>query len=193
MRALGVEPRHHRQPGRSRRTSPTSSFPASGRVRRLHGAAWKSATSPGRPQDWIAAGRPYFGICLGYQILFDDSEETPGVAGLGVVPGTVRRFTENPASRSRTWAGTPRPGHRGETRVWARPRSEPVFLLRPLLLSRPSRSCRHRRGNHLRHPDLRRRRRARQPPRLPVPPGKKPGSRPAADPEFPRPLKCGFC
>lgn len=43
-------------------------------------------------RDWVAAGNPYLGICLGYQILFDSSEETPGVRGLGVVPGTVRRF-----------------------------------------------------------------------------------------------------
>jgi glutamine amidotransferase len=41
---------------------------------------------------WIAAERPYFGICLGYQILFEGSEETPGVAGLGVFRGQVRRF-----------------------------------------------------------------------------------------------------
>ena len=43
-------------------------------------------------RDWVAAGRPYFGICLGYQILFDGSEESPGVGGLGIVPGEVRRF-----------------------------------------------------------------------------------------------------
>ena len=47
-------------------------------------------------RDWVAAGKPYFGICLGYQILFDSSEETPGVAGLGIVPGVVRRFTQTP-------------------------------------------------------------------------------------------------
>lgn len=47
-------------------------------------------------RDWVAAGKPYFGICLGYQILFDSSEETPGVAGLGIVPGIVRRFTQTP-------------------------------------------------------------------------------------------------
>lgn len=41
---------------------------------------------------WIQAGRPYFGICLGYQILFEGSEETPGVAGLGFFKGQVRRF-----------------------------------------------------------------------------------------------------
>ncbi len=47
-------------------------------------------------RDWVAAGKPYFGICLGYQILFESSEETPGVAGLGIVPGIVRRFTQTP-------------------------------------------------------------------------------------------------
>lgn len=44
----------------------------------------------------IAAGMPYFGICLGYQILFEESEETPGVAGLGIFPGKVTRFQEQP-------------------------------------------------------------------------------------------------
>jgi imidazole glycerol phosphate synthase glutamine amidotransferase subunit len=47
-------------------------------------------------RDWVAAGKPYLGICLGYQILFDSSEETPGVAGLGIVPGVVRRFAQTP-------------------------------------------------------------------------------------------------
>jgi imidazole glycerol phosphate synthase glutamine amidotransferase subunit len=37
-------------------------------------------------------GRPLMAICLGLQMLTDDSEETPGVAGLGVVPGHVTRF-----------------------------------------------------------------------------------------------------
>lgn len=46
-------------------------------------------------REWIAAGKPYFGICLGYQILFDESVETPGVRGLGIFPGKVVRFTED--------------------------------------------------------------------------------------------------
>jgi len=45
---------------------------------------------------WVLAGKPYLGICLGYQILFDGSEESPGVAGLGLVKGQVRRFAEAP-------------------------------------------------------------------------------------------------
>lgn len=43
---------------------------------------------------WIAADRPFFGICMGLQVLFEDSEESPGVPGLGVLPGTVRRFPD---------------------------------------------------------------------------------------------------
>lgn len=44
-------------------------------------------------KEWIGAGRPYLGICLGYQLLFESSEESPGVAGLGMVPGRVVRFS----------------------------------------------------------------------------------------------------
>lgn len=40
----------------------------------------------------IASGIPFLGICLGMQMLFESSEENPGVAGLGVLPGSVRRF-----------------------------------------------------------------------------------------------------
>jgi len=45
----------------------------------------------------VAAGRPFLGICVGMQLLYDGSEEAPGVAGLGLLPGTVRRIrTELP-------------------------------------------------------------------------------------------------
>lgn len=47
-------------------------------------------------REWLAAGRPYLGICLGYQILFEGSEESPGVAGFGVWPGRVVRFAPQP-------------------------------------------------------------------------------------------------
>ncbi|MCG3124675.1 MAG: Imidazole glycerol phosphate synthase subunit HisH [Phycisphaerales bacterium] len=41
----------------------------------------------------INAGRPTLAICLGLQVLFEASEESPGVKGLGVVPGEITRFT----------------------------------------------------------------------------------------------------
>jgi len=40
----------------------------------------------------IRAGVPFLGICLGLQALFDASEEAPDERGLGLYPGTVRRF-----------------------------------------------------------------------------------------------------
>jgi len=43
-------------------------------------------------REWTLAGRPYLGICLGYQLLFESSEESPGVSGLGVLKGRVVRF-----------------------------------------------------------------------------------------------------
>jgi len=44
----------------------------------------------------IAAGKPFLGICLGLQLLFDVSYEDGTWEGLGVVPGEVVRFPENP-------------------------------------------------------------------------------------------------
>ena len=41
----------------------------------------------------IHGGVPFLGICLGMQALFEGSEEAPEVRGLGIYPGTVRRFS----------------------------------------------------------------------------------------------------
>jgi len=43
-------------------------------------------------REWLMQGKPYLGICLGLQALYEESEEAPGVAGFGRLPGTVRRF-----------------------------------------------------------------------------------------------------
>ena len=37
-------------------------------------------------------GAPFLGICVGLQCLFEGSEESPGSRGLGIFPGTIRRF-----------------------------------------------------------------------------------------------------
>lgn len=42
--------------------------------------------------EYLRADRPFLGICLGMQTLFDGSEECFGVKGLGLIPGMVRRF-----------------------------------------------------------------------------------------------------
>jgi glutamine amidotransferase len=44
-------------------------------------------------REAIASGRPYLGICLGLQVLFDDSEEQGPCAGLGVIAGRVVRLS----------------------------------------------------------------------------------------------------
>jgi glutamine amidotransferase len=40
--------------------------------------------------DALARGKPFFGICVGFQLLYEGSEEAPGVPGLGVLAGKVR-------------------------------------------------------------------------------------------------------
>jgi glutamine amidotransferase len=41
----------------------------------------------------VEAGKPFLGICVGMQMLFDASEEAPGVKGLGIISGEVRKLT----------------------------------------------------------------------------------------------------
>ncbi len=55
--------------------------------------------------SYLQSGRPFFGICLGLQALFDGSEEAPGVAGLGIIPGQVKRFTVDLAVPHIGWNG----------------------------------------------------------------------------------------
>ena len=43
-------------------------------------------------KTYLQADRPFFGICLGMQSLFEGSEEDPEEAGLGIIPGKVSRF-----------------------------------------------------------------------------------------------------
>lgn len=45
-------------------------------------------------QDAVRQGTPFLGICLGLQLLFEDSDETPGVKGLELLPGGIRRIPD---------------------------------------------------------------------------------------------------
>ena len=45
-------------------------------------------------REWIITDRPFLGICIGFQMLFDSSEESPGSEGLGIIPGKVIKFSE---------------------------------------------------------------------------------------------------
>lgn len=76
--------------------------------------------------DWLNSDRPFFGICLGYQVLFESSVESPGKQGLGFFGGEVVRFDRrhgfkiphmgwnevNPIHRENpVWEGAPDPLH----------------------------------------------------------------------------------
>jgi imidazole glycerol-phosphate synthase subunit HisH len=45
-------------------------------------------------QAWLNDGRRFLGVCLGFQLLFESSEESPEVAGLGIFQGQVRKFSQ---------------------------------------------------------------------------------------------------
>jgi len=51
----------------------------------------------------VAAGRPFLGICVGMQILFESSDEYGGAPGLGLLKGHVRRFTGAPRIPHMGW------------------------------------------------------------------------------------------
>ena len=51
----------------------------------------------------VASGRPFLGICVGMQALFDSSDEYGGHAGLGLLRGTVRRFETSPRVPHMGW------------------------------------------------------------------------------------------
>jgi len=64
---------------------------------------------------WARSGRPLVGICLGMQLLFDGSDEDPGVEGLGLIPGTVSRL-ESPLVPHIGWA--PVVAHEPASAAW---------------------------------------------------------------------------
>jgi glutamine amidotransferase len=51
----------------------------------------------------VASGRPFIGICVGMQMLFDSSDEDPGATGLGIIPGRVRFIPEGVTRPQMQW------------------------------------------------------------------------------------------
>lgn len=51
----------------------------------------------------VADGVPFLGICVGMQVLYESSEESPGVPGLGLLPGTVRRLPDGVKHPQMQW------------------------------------------------------------------------------------------
>jgi len=78
-------------------------------------------------KDWISSGKPYFGICVGFQILFEGSDEAPEVEGLGIVKGRCVRFHEEEGKKipQMGWNGTVPQG--ADTGFWKGLGAEPYF------------------------------------------------------------------
>jgi len=68
-------------------------------------------------REYVASGKPFLGICLGLQLLFGESEESPGVPGLGILSGRITKIPEGEGRKvpqigwndtsSRLFAGVP--------------------------------------------------------------------------------------
>src|SRR5665647_950104 len=54
---------------------------------------------------YLHSGKPFFGICVALQALFESSEEAPEEPGLGILPGRVQRFTTDLAIPHIGWNG----------------------------------------------------------------------------------------
>jgi imidazole glycerol phosphate synthase glutamine amidotransferase subunit len=98
LKRLGFSARFVRGPGELSGESPYERvlFPGDGHFATAMASLEKNGYDEAL-REWIRADRPFLGICIGLQLLFDSSEEAPPVEGkpvrgLGLIPGTVRRF-----------------------------------------------------------------------------------------------------
>ena len=53
--------------------------------------------------DAVASGRPFLGVCIGMQLLYEASDESPGVPGLGVLPGAIRLLPDEVKRPQMQW------------------------------------------------------------------------------------------
>jgi len=54
-------------------------------------------------RDAVARGIPFLGICVGFQVLYEGSEEDPSAKGLGILPGTVRALPDGVKHPQMQW------------------------------------------------------------------------------------------
>ena len=85
--------------------------------------------------DALGAGTPFLGICVGFQLLYEGSEEAPGSSGLGALPGLVRALPPGVKRPQMQWNRLQRrPGV--ASRLLADLATRSLGLLRPLLRPR---------------------------------------------------------
>ena len=78
-------------------------------------------------RDWIRSDRPFFGICIGYQALFERSQENPGVAGLGIFEGEVVRFPAKPGLKVPHMGWNRVTLSQPDAPIWAGQEQDPFF------------------------------------------------------------------
>lgn len=92
----------------------------------LRAAGWVDFLNTAR-----ARNIPYLGLCLGLQVLYAGSDEAPGVAGLGFLPGQVTKFPPDMQQDGRKLVvphmGWNRVSHDGSDPLWAGVASESYF------------------------------------------------------------------
>jgi glutamine amidotransferase len=95
LEAVGAEPRVVRKPAEVAASGGQGLvLPGVGALRDCV-ASLRSSRLDKTVRGWIAEDRPFLGICLGMQALFESSEEG-GVKGLGIFPGQVVKFRRSP-------------------------------------------------------------------------------------------------
>ena len=114
-------------------------------------------------KEIVKKGTPFLGICLGLQLMFESSEESPGVEGLGLLPGKILKIPEAPGMKV---------PHMGWNSLKVRPDSRwQLCIFCPFLLS-GSRIRRYCSSYYGIRDTYSRSSRERKPVRLPVPSGK---------------------
>jgi glutamine amidotransferase/cyclase len=82
-------------------------------------------------RQYIRSGKPYFGICIGMQALFEESDESPDIAGLGIVPGKVSKFNAHDpeAEGGSGLKSVPHMGWNGASRAWTEPEGRESLIV----------------------------------------------------------------
>ena len=76
---------------------------------------------------WLQADRPFFGICIGYQLLFEGSEESPNTPGLGILKGQVKRFQPQPGLKIPHMGWNTAQPNNPEDPIWNELKEDPYF------------------------------------------------------------------
>ena len=77
-------------------------------------------------REWTAKDKPYLGICVGYQLIFEKSLESPSAEGLALLPGTVKRFPDVGLKIPHMGWNSISPSHPGDA-LWKDMPANPFF------------------------------------------------------------------